>query len=206
GPPLVGNALAGFPSIAAEAPPGPMDLLVEIMKTAPKHKEVKVPFLTLPALRNEVKKRLGGIKWGKHYAKTHGRLEKFLEANSDTFLMQETDKCSTEVLFISAEEGGTEVSEGNATDGDGGTPSEDVDPELAEVLRLSLEQATGESSSSNQNRPGAAPTDGTALAGAGRGGADKGVGGEGKAVPTGVVEAMAAEKCGRWFSFDDRKV
>ena len=42
-----------------------MDLLTEIMKTAPKHKEVKVPFMTLGGLKNEAKKRLGGIKWGK---------------------------------------------------------------------------------------------------------------------------------------------
>ena len=80
------------------------------------------------------------------------------------------------------------------------------DPELAEVLRLSLEQAKRESSSTNQNRSGAAPANGTALAGAELGGADKGIGGKEKAVPTGVVEALASEKCGRWFSFDDRKV
>ena len=60
------------------------------------------------------------------YAKNYGRLEKFLETKSDTFLMQETAKGSTEVLFISTEEGGAGATMGNATDGDAGPPGEDV--------------------------------------------------------------------------------
>ena len=60
------------------------------------------------------------------YAKNHGRLEKFLEANSDTFLLQEIENGPMEVLFISAEEGGAEASKGNASDVDVGTPGEDA--------------------------------------------------------------------------------
>lgn len=45
-----------------------------------------------------------------------------------------------------------------------------------------------------------APASGTALGGGE--GADGGM----KAVPKGVVDALASEKYGRWFSFDDRKV
>ena len=60
------------------------------------------------------------------YTKNHGRLEKFLEANSDTFLMEETDNGPTEVLFIGSADGGAEDSKGKATDEDAGAPDGDI--------------------------------------------------------------------------------
>lgn len=69
---------------------------------------------------------------------------------------------------------------------------------------MSLEQ------SSNGNN-GFAPTNGTALGedgegkGPGAGGEGEGEG-AGKAVPTGMVDALVSEKHGRWFNFNDRKV
>lgn len=74
------------------------------------------------------------------------------------------------------------------------------DPELEEVLRLSLEQSKGQSPSNQEEK---APANGTALASTING---KGGGKASNAVPIGVVDALASEKHGRWFSFDDRKV
>lgn len=77
-----------------------------------------------------------------------------------------------------------------------------VDEELKKVLRLSLE--LGQTSNETHD---VAPTNGTALAGSGTGdeSVDK-VGQAGPALATGAVDAMASEKHGRWFNFDDRQV
>lgn len=98
-------------------------------------------------------------------------------------------------------------------------PLKELDPELEEVLRLSLQQSKDSGASAfDQRDPGrgfTAPANGTALADGTAGGGGGGGGGKGspsssslpsKAVPTGVVDALASEKHGRWFSFDDRKV
>lgn len=67
------------------------------------------------------------------------------------------------------------------------------------MLRLSLEQSKGPQPSPDTTRLVFAPANGTALA-------KKGGGRDVKAVPTGMIEALASENHGRWFSFDDRKV
>lgn len=69
------------------------------------------------------------------------------------------------------------------------------DSELEMVLRLSLEQSREQPAANQKSSEDLAPANGTALAGKG---AD--------AAQTGVVDALASEKHGRWFSFDDRKV
>lgn len=96
----------------------------------------------------------------------------------------------------------------NRPKGSGSAASpQESDPELEEVLRLSLEQSKESgASSSNQIGKDLAPANGTALAD-GSGGSGKGSpSSSSKAVPAGVVDALASEKHGRWFSFDDRKV
>lgn len=92
----------------------------------------------------------------------------------------------------------------STSQGSGSPTAQGSDPELEEVLRLSLEQSkqSGVSSSSDlAPANGMALPDGTTAAGGGGKGSPSS-----EAVPAGVVDALASEKHGRWFSFDDRKV
>ncbi|CAN0142172.1 unnamed protein product, partial [Ectocarpus sp. 12 AP-2014] len=135
------------------------------------------------------------------------RLDKFIKDHADVFMLQESETSGVEVLLLHRPGGGegdaAEPPTGNAAEsGEGGAPGADgSDPELEEVLRLSLQQQSA-------GQQSLAPANGTALAdtaGDGRGGGGKGSAAS-KAVPPGAVDALASEKHGRWFSFDDRKV
>eukprot|EP00752_Nemacystus_decipiens_P001274 g1270.t1 len=195
------SADAGFKHAAdpKEKQPGQMELLMRVFKEEkpPKHPELGLPHMQLSALRVATKERLGGRRWDKVYGQTN-RLISFIKDNTDTFLVQENEEEGgrAEVILLRSEgdDGDASVTEPPAANAES-------DPELEEALRLSREQAkeSGVSSLSNQVEKDLAPANGTALPD----GAD---GGKGSPVPAGVADALASEKHGRWFSFDDRKV
>ncbi|CAB1098166.1 unnamed protein product [Ectocarpus sp. CCAP 1310/34] len=164
---------------------GPMELLLEVFEDAPKHQDLGKPCMQLKELRAKTRSRLGGKRWDKVFKP---RLDKFIMDHADVFMLQETETSGVEVLLLHRPGGGegdaAEPPAGNAAEsGGGGAPGADGQQSLA-------------------------PANGTALAdtvGDGGGGGGNGSAAS-KAVPPGAVDALASEKHGRWFSFDDRKV
>eukprot|EP00903_Cladosiphon_okamuranus_P007250 g7034.t3 len=201
----VGFQPAGAPK---EKQLAPMELLLRIFndENPPKHPELGLPYMQLTTLREATRARLDGRRWDKVYGSSN-RLVSFIKDNADTFLLQSNaeEVGKAEVFLLNSDGGGGDVKgggTGNAGSGSRSPSARESDPELEEVLRLSLEQAkqSGISfPSAGQAGTDLAPANGTASA-------DGTDGPSSEAVPAGVADAIASEKHGRWFSFDDRKV
>eukprot|EP00903_Cladosiphon_okamuranus_P007249 g7034.t2 len=199
----VGFQPAGAPK---EKQLAPMELLLRIFndENPPKHPELGLPYMQLTTLREATRARLDGRRWDKVYGSSN-RLVSFIKDNADTFLLQSNaeEVGKAEVFLLNSDGGGGDVKGGGTGNAGSRSPSaRESDPELEEVLRLSLEQAkqSGISfPSAGQAGTDLAPANGTASA-------DGTDGPSSEAVPAGVADAIASEKHGRWFSFDDRKV
>ncbi|CAM9781452.1 unnamed protein product [Scytosiphon promiscuus] len=168
---------------------GPKELLLDIFRGAPKHGELGQPCIPMLELRNATRSRLDGRRWDKVFSV---RLDKYLKERPELFMLQCTEEGPTEVLLLQTEEGGTD----DAADPPNTSAEGEKDVALSncreankdERLRLSL-PGIGEDGS-----------------GDGVGGSGVGKGSKAKVAPPGTVDALASEKHGRWFSFDDRKV